>query len=109
MTSGQLFALARDHRARRWDVSALDMDLDLSTADPFAAEWREDPWPLLHRLQDESPVHRFPNGGYLATRFDTCAEVLRDRHFGSDPSSLNERGRAAIGPNEVYQAGTSVL
>jgi cytochrome P450 len=90
-------------------VSALDMDLDLSTADPFAAEWREDPWPLLHRLQDESPVHRFPNGGYLATRFDTCAEVLRDRRFGSDPSSLNERGRAAIGPNEVYQAGTSVL
>jgi cytochrome P450 len=85
------------------------MDVDLATADPFGPAWREDPWPLLRRIQDECDVLRSAAGGFLATRFETCREVLRDPRFGSDPSKLNDRGRAAIGANEVYQAGSSVL
>jgi hypothetical protein len=88
-------------------VSVIDVDLD--EVDPFGLEWRQAPWPLYRRFQDESPVHRFPQGGWLLTRFEDCSEVLRDRRFGSDPSNLNETGRAAIGANDVYQPGSSVL
>jgi len=86
------------------------IDLDLSDVDPFDLEWRQDPWPLYRRFQDEAPVHPDPRGGaWLVTRWDDCDQVLRDRRFGSDPSKLNEAGRDAIGSNDVYQAGTSVL
>jgi hypothetical protein len=85
------------------------IDLDLSEVDPFDLEWRQDPWPLYRRFQDESPVHRDPLGGWLVTRWDDCDRVLRDRRFGSDPSKLNEAGHAAVGSNDVYQPGTSVL
>ena len=85
------------------------LDVDLGTVDPFGEEWREDPWPLLHRFQEEGDIHRFASGTLFATRFETCRDVLRDIRFGSDPSKLNERGRAAIGANEIYQPGSSVL
>jgi len=85
------------------------IDVDLSEADPFDLEWRQDPWPLYRRFQDESPVHRYPLGGWLVTRWDDCSDVLRDRRFGSDPSKLNEAAQEAVGANDVYQPGTSVL
>ncbi len=85
------------------------IEVPLSEADPFGLEWRQDPWPLCRRFQDESPVHRFPLGGWFVSRWADCGEVLRDRRFGSDPSKLNEAGRAAVGANDVYQPGTSVL
>ncbi len=85
------------------------IDVDLTEANPFDIAWRQDPWPIYRRFQDESPVHRYPDGGWLVTRWDDCNEVLRDRRFGSDPSKLNEAGRAAIGPNDVYQPGSAVL
>src|SRR5260370_30766687 len=85
------------------------IEVDLSEADPFGLEWRQDPWPLYRRFEDESPVHRFPLGGWFVSRWADCGEVLRDRRFGSDPSNLNEAGREAVGANDVYQPGTSVM
>jgi cytochrome P450 len=85
------------------------IDVDLTETDPFGIEWRQDPWPIYRRFQDEAPLHHYPDGGWLLTRWDDCTAVLRDRRFGSDPSKLNETGRAAIGTHDVYQPGTSVL
>src|SRR3954451_8425692 len=90
-------------------VDVPELETDLTTADPFAPEHREDPWPLYHLLQEQSPVHRFPSGGWFLTRYADCDEVLRDRRFGSDPAKLNDRAKQYIGDNEVYRPGSNVI
>jgi len=46
--------------------------------DPFAADWRDDPYPTYRRLRDEAPVHHCVERGiWSVTRWDDVMEVLR--------------------------------
>jgi len=46
--------------------------------DPFAADWRDDPYPTYRRLRDDAPVHHCAERGiFSVTRFDDVMEVLK--------------------------------
>ncbi len=46
--------------------------------DPFARDWRDDPYPIYRRLRDESPVHHSPERDlWCVTRFDDVMHVLK--------------------------------
>jgi cytochrome P450 len=46
--------------------------------DPFAADWREDPYPMYRKLRDEAPVHFSPERNvFSVTRFDDVMHVLK--------------------------------
>jgi len=45
--------------------------------DPFASDWRDDPYPTYRRLRDEAPVHYSQERGvYSVTRYDDVLAVL---------------------------------
>ena len=52
---------------------------------PFARDYRVNPYPLYHRLRAEDPVHRSVMGQWILTRYADVNSVLRDRRFGPDP------------------------
>ena len=46
--------------------------------DPFASDWRRDPYPVYRRLRDEAPVHYSAEREiYSVTRYDDVMRVLR--------------------------------
>lgn len=47
----------------------------------FKPESPEDPYPLYHRLRSLSPLYRSVLGVSFATRYDDCAQILRDPRF----------------------------
>jgi len=67
--------------------------------DPFAPEYRADPFPTLHRLRAEDPVHRSPLG-WVVTRYDDVAAALRDPHLGR--AFDREAGRAQLGGGAAF-------
>jgi len=51
---------------------------------PWDPEVARDPYPQFADLQERDPVHRFDAvSGWVVTRFDDCADVLRDDRFSS--------------------------
>lgn len=59
----------------------------MGTFHPFQTAYRADPYPYLDRLRESDPYHYSPElQGFVLTRYQHCAEVLRDdEHFLSDP------------------------
>ncbi len=49
---------------------------------PLAPEFIQDPYPFYHRLRQAAPVQMSPLGFWLASRYEDCALVLRDKRFG---------------------------
>ena len=50
---------------------------------PRDPDFIRDPYPTYHRLRRQSPLLWDPAGNYwLATSYDVCSEILRDRRFG---------------------------
>lgn len=62
------------------------MALDISTFDlnSIGPDFIEDPHPVLHRLRQESPVHRNADGSVYLTRHDDCLKVYQSRDMLSD-------------------------
>jgi hypothetical protein len=60
---------------------------------PFDPAFIADPFPVLHRLRREDPVHRSELGFWILTRYDDVATTLRDRRFGAafDPNEARAR------------------
>ncbi len=54
---------------------------DLNNID---ADFIRYPFPTLHALRAQSPVHRNPDGSVYLTRFDDCLKVYRSRDMLSD-------------------------
>lgn len=49
----------------------------------FAAErWRADPYPQLERMRQRGPLWRSLSGVWVATSYDVCSALLRDRRIG---------------------------
>lgn len=49
--------------------------------DPFAPAALADPYPIYARLRATSPIHRFPDGSWLLTRYADVDSALRDQRF----------------------------
>ncbi len=57
---------------------------------PMAAGFREDPYPFYRRLRENDPFHKSRAGdGYVLSRYEDVAEVLRDGSFSADERNLN--------------------
>lgn len=50
--------------------------------DPFAPEFREDPYPIYRALREKAPAMHVGPGMWVATGRDECTEVLHNRSFG---------------------------
>lgn len=67
---------------------------------PFRPAYQADPYPFLHRLREQDPVHRSPDlGAWVVTRYADALAILQDdQNFSSDPakpaSPLGEQVRA---------------
>jgi cytochrome P450 len=46
--------------------------------DLFDASYRDDPAAVFRRLREEPPVFRTKYGFWLLTRYDDCAQLMRD-------------------------------
>lgn len=80
-------------------ASAFDTTTDSSSALPPAfTPWDpavvRNPYPQFADLRERDPVHRFDIvSGWVVTRFDDCAEILRDERFSAQiHDSTFERG-----------------
>jgi cytochrome P450 len=61
----------------------------------------DDPYPTLHRLREEAPVHETPIGSFRLARYEDCQRLLREVRCGVRQLDGNLPGRAAgAGPNE---------
>lgn len=65
---------------------------DWCGADPFAPDFRDDPYPALHGLRDRDPVNLTPVGTWRISRYDDVAAIFREAPTSmtaSDGSSPN--------------------
>ena len=69
-----------------------DYTLSVAFFHPFRPAYIEDPYPALHRLRAEEPVHWSRElEAWVLTRYEDCLRVLQDDDaFSSDP--VNARG-----------------
>lgn len=74
------------------------------TYNPLSRQYRTDPYPLYRKLHERDPRHRSQlAGGWVFSRYDDIAEVLRDPRFIVDQRKVprfqkwrEERARAGI-------------
>ena len=50
---------------------------DWCGADPFAPDFRDDPYPALHRLRERSPVNLTPVNTWRISRYDDVAAIFK--------------------------------
>jgi pimeloyl-[acyl-carrier protein] synthase len=71
--------------------------------DPRAPGYAANPYPLLHRLRAEDPVHRSPMGFWVLTRYADVATVLRTpRSFGTGATPRGMQARYGDGAAFAY-------
>lgn len=69
------------------DVTPEELDInqpgvaEIALFSPMAPKVRANPYPVYHRLREESPAHFSPFGTYLMTRYDDAVSILRDKRF----------------------------
>jgi cytochrome P450 len=51
---------------------------------PFDPSFRADPYAVYRRLREEAPVHKSPLGFFVLTRYEDCANILRDPRSSND-------------------------
>src|SRR5438309_5802813 len=51
---------------------------------PFEPGFRADPYPVYRQLRETSPVHQSPLGFFVLSRYEDCANMLRDPRSSSD-------------------------
>jgi cytochrome P450 len=77
--------------------------------DPRRAEVLADPYPVLHRLQDEDPVHWSEIlGGWVLTRYDDVKAALGDPRLSSDRITPFVNHYAKGGGGELGELGRLV-
>jgi hypothetical protein len=60
-------------------------------------EFMEDPYPILHRLREEDPVHWSDSiSGWNLTRYDDMVIMFKDVSHYSNERRLGRRGRLYI-------------
>jgi cytochrome P450 len=65
---------------------------DWCGADPFAPDFRDDPYPSMHGLRERDPVNLTPVGTWRISRYDDVAAIFKYAHTSqtaSDGSSPN--------------------
>jgi cytochrome P450 len=67
---------------------------------PAAAEFQQNPFPTLHHLREQDPVH-LTRQGWVLTRYDDCAEVLASRQFGM--RGIEDMLRRQMGPGPALE------
>jgi pimeloyl-[acyl-carrier protein] synthase len=73
--------------------------------DPFAASFRDDPYPKLEELRRRDPVHRMETArGWLFTRYEDVSALLRDPNSSADRSPLAKSIDAAWRRHSQFQA-----
>ena len=70
--------------------------------DPRNPAFLADPYPTYRRLRDTAPVWQAPFGQYICTRYEDCAEILRDRRFGKNLSNPDVMMRR-FGPTALQE------
>ena len=65
--------------------------------DPASPEYIADPYPVLRRIREADPVHR-TKVGWLVTRYEHVAAVLRDSRIWGIPFTA-ERRRSLFAPS----------
>jgi cytochrome P450 len=71
--------------------------------DPRTPGFTTNPYPLLHRLRAQDPVHRSPMGFWVLTRYADVAMVLRtSRLFGTGATARGMRTRYGDGAALAY-------
>ena len=66
-------------------------ELSISALDRFltSREFLEDPYPILHTLRKEAPVHWSDSiGGWILTRYDDIVPTFRDISYYSNEGRL---------------------
>jgi cytochrome P450 len=58
--------------------------VDQLAFNPLDPSFIEDPYPFYHRLREQAPVFKVPQGFWLLSRYADVAFALRDRRFGKD-------------------------
>jgi cytochrome P450/acyl-CoA synthetase (AMP-forming)/AMP-acid ligase II/thioesterase domain-containing protein/acyl carrier protein len=74
---------------------------------PFHPDFLEDPYPMLHRLRAEDPVHWGPMSLWCVSRFTDVVAGLRDKRFSAD--SRHWANRAGQGIPRGSRVAASVL
>ena len=70
----------------------MDMDVrGILGFDPFAPEFRADPYAHYRELRAGGPLQRTPGGLWISPSFETCTRILRDPRFGHG-DGLGESG-----------------
>jgi cytochrome P450 len=73
--------------------------------DPFAPDFRADPYACYHELRTRGPLQRTNGGLWICTSLEVSTQVLRDPRFGHGETT----GAAAASPRPVPRRGRSFL
>jgi cytochrome P450 len=69
------------------------MHAETITYDPYAADLRENPYPVYRYLRDEAPVYRHPDKGYfVVSRFADVLETLYDHETYKSGAGITLEG-----------------
>ena len=69
--------------------------------DPTSHEYIANPYPILQRIREVDPLHR-SKMGWLVTRYEHVAAVLRDWHVWGSPFPPEHR-RSLYGPGPMFE------
>ena len=74
------------------------------------SEWRlNDPYPLMHRLRTEDPIHWNEHiGGWMVTSYDDVVNAYRDPRLISDRASINMKSLPEPLQNKYQTLGEHV-
>ncbi len=77
---------------------------------PFDPSFRSDPYGVYNRLREDDPVHRSPLGFYVLTRYEDCANILRDprssNDFTNSTAAVEEAAKQGLNLEEITSEGT---
>jgi len=81
-------------------------DIALEGFDPFAPEYRADPYPRYNYLRTNDPIHHDPDDFWILTRHADCEAILRDQRWSSNSAhARNPRPAEAQSVRETVAAG----
>ena len=76
---------------------------------PFDPSFRSDPYPVVSRLREQDPVHHSPLGFYVLTRYEDCANILRDprssNDFTNSEAAVEEAAKQGLDLRELAAEG----